>query len=140
MRVFALVAVVLIVVSLLMSACGGASTPGSTSQVDATNLPEIVSVSQTKALLSNPNVVILDVREQQEYDQSHIAGVRLIPTGDLPNRLAEIPRDKTVIVTCRSGNRSAAATKFLREQGYTDVHNMEGGIIAWQAAGYPVEK
>ncbi|MEM7531462.1 MAG: rhodanese-like domain-containing protein [Chloroflexota bacterium] len=57
----------------------------------------------------------------------------------MPNNLQEIPTDKTVILTCRSGNRSGKATDFLRQQGYTNVHNMAGGILAWQQAGYAVE-
>ncbi len=123
-----------------LGACGGSAPSAAAPQVDVSNLPDNVSVAQTKALLGRSDVLILDVREQQEYDQGHIPGVTLIPTGEVPNRLSEIPKDKPVIVTCRSGNRSAAVTKLLREQGYTNVHNMEGGIVAWQGAGYPVEK
>ena len=67
-------------------------------------------------------------------------GVKLIPKGTVANRLNEIPKDKPVIVTCHSGNRSAQVTDYLRQQGYTNVHNMTGGISAWQQAGYPVEK
>ncbi|MCB9139141.1 MAG: rhodanese-like domain-containing protein [Caldilineaceae bacterium] len=84
-------------------------------------------------------VVVLDVREQWEYDEGHIPGVVLIPMNEVPARLSEIPTDGTVIVTCRSGNRSGQVTSFLRDQGYTNVHNMQGGIVAWEAAGLPVE-
>ncbi len=59
--------------------------------------------------------------------------------GELANRLDEIPRDKEVIVTCRSGNRSEQVTDFLRQNGFDNVHNMTGGILDWQAAGYSVE-
>ncbi|MCB0027551.1 MAG: rhodanese-like domain-containing protein, partial [Anaerolineales bacterium] len=52
---------------------------------------------------------------------------------------SEIPTDKEVIVTCRSGNRSSQVTSYLQGLGYDNVHNMEGGILAWQAAGLPVE-
>lgn len=126
----------IILASALLSACG--SSPAVPAGPSA--LPENVSVTQVKTLLGQPDVLILDVREQDEYDAGHIPGVKLIPSGEVANRLAEVPKDKTVIVTCQSGNRSASTTKYLREQGYTNVHNMEGGIIAWQGAGYPVEK
>ncbi len=132
--------VLLIAVVMLLGACAPAPAAPAAPPVDVTNLPADVTVAQTKALLGRPDVVILDVREQQEYDQGHIPGVKLIPTGQVQDRLSEIPTDKPVIVTCRSGNRSAAVTKLLREQGYTNVHNMEGGIVAWQGAGYPVDK
>ena len=144
MKAFAVLSMGLVLAVLLLGACGGASAPAPAAQAGleslAKNLPDNVSVSQTKSLLGQPDVMILDVREQEEYDQGHIPGVKLVPTGEVPNRLNEIPKDKPVIVTCHSGNRSAAITKYLREQGYTNVHNMEGGIVAWQAAGYPVEK
>ena len=83
---------------------------------------------------------MLDVREQWEYDEGHIPGVTLIPMGDVASRLAEIPTDQEVIVTCRSGNRSGQITDFLRQQGFDNVHNMAGGILAWEAAGYDVEQ
>ena len=58
---------------------------------------------------------------------------------EIASRLSEIPTDKEVVVTCRSGNRSSQVATFLRDQGFTNVHNMEGGILAWQQAGLPVE-
>jgi phage shock protein E len=57
----------------------------------------------------------------------------------VPARLEEIPTDQQVIVTCRTGNRSGQVTDFLRQNGFDNVHNMEGGIVAWEAAGLPVE-
>jgi phage shock protein E len=109
-------------------------------KVDVTQFGPNVDVATVNSLLGRDDVVILDVREQSEYDAGHIPGVTLIPLNDVPNRLNEIPKDKPVIVTCRSGNRSGQATDFLRQQGYTNVHNMTGGINAWQQAGYAVEK
>ena len=118
-----------------------APTPGpAATRADITQLGPNVDVATVKALQGRDDVVILDVREQSEYDAGHIAGVKLIPLGTVANRLNEIPKDKPVIVTCHSGNRSGQATEYLRSQGYTNVHNMTGGISAWQQAGYPVEK
>lgn len=140
MRRLGLLLGIVILASAVLAGCGGSAAPAAPVQVDVKSLPADVDVAQTKALLGRNDVVILDVREQQEYDEGHIPGVVLIPVGEVANRLNEIPKDKPVIVTCHSGNRSSAVTKFLREQGYTNVHNMQGGIIAWQGAGYPVEK
>ena len=109
-------------------------------EVDVASLPDTVDVLTVNALLDNDDVLILDVREQFEYDAGHIPGITLIPMGEVPARLSEIPTDKEVILTCRSGNRSGQVTDFLRQQGYTNVHNMEGGIVAWEAAGLPVEQ
>lgn len=131
---------ILMILAFALAACGAPATTAQVADVDLQNLPDTVTVQQTKPLLGNPDVLLLDVREQSEYDAGHIPGVKLIPTGQVASRLSEIPKDKPVIVTCRTGNRSAAVTELLREQGYTNVHNMEGGIVAWQSAGYPVEK
>ena len=60
--------------------------------------------------------------------------------GEVAARLAELPRDKEIIVTCRTGNRSSQVADLLREQGFTNVHNMTGGIVAWEEAGYAVEQ
>ena len=141
-RVF-LSLMILVILALALTACAAspaAPAPAPTSQVDVAQLGPNVDVATVNGLLGRDDVVILDVREQSEYDAGHIPGVTLIPLNDVPNRLNEIPKDKPVIVTCRSGNRSGQATDFLRQQGYTNVHNMTGGINAWQQAGYPVEK
>ncbi|WP_232280220.1 rhodanese-like domain-containing protein [Roseiflexus castenholzii] len=110
------------------------------STIDVANLPLNVDVATVRAIMERDDVVLLDVREPEEYAAGHIPGVRLMPMGTVPVRLNEIPTDKTVIVTCRSGNRSGQITDFLRRNGFTNVHNMQGGILAWQRAGYPVEK
>jgi rhodanese-related sulfurtransferase len=136
----------LLILTLAAAACGapagpaGGAAAAAAPAVDLNNLPANMTVQQAKPLLDNPAVFWLDVREQSEYDAGHIPGVTLIPTGQVANRLSEIPTDQPVIVTCRTGNRSAAVTKFLQEQGYTNIHNMEGGIQAWQSAGFAVEK
>ncbi len=127
-------------------ACGGSTSeaaPVPETAVDlnaALNLAETVDVQTVATVKERSDVLVLDVREQWEYDEGHIPGVTLIPMGEVANRLAEIPTDQEVIVTCRSGNRSGQITDFLREQGYDNVHNMEGGILAWEAAGYDVEQ
>ena len=102
-------------------------------------LPYNVSVDQTYAAFQS-GVLILDVREQNEYDAGHIPGVMLIPMMQVPDHLDEIPTDQEVIVTCRTGNRSSQVAEFLLQNGYANIHDMEGGIVQWQAAGYPVEK
>ncbi len=108
--------------------------------IDVATLPRDVDVQTAAALRERPDVVILDVREQNEWDEGHIPGAVFMPMGEVPSRLSEIPTDKTVIVQCRSGNRSNQVTDYLRGQGFTNVHNLSGGINAWQSAGLPVEQ
>ncbi len=74
---------------------------------------------------------LLDVREPHEIDICKIAESVVIPMGEVQDRLAEIPKDKQVVVQCRSGARSGKITGFLKTQGYTNVINLEGGILAW---------
>ncbi len=81
---------------------------------------------------------LLDVREPDEWQAGHIAGVQHIPLGELRDRIAEVPKDRTILAVCRSGNRSETATRGLRTLGYT-VENLEGGVTAWSRAGLPLE-
>lgn len=135
-----------IVLVLALAACGSGATNVETAVSESTdlatgelNLPDTVDVQTVAEIMNRDDVVLIDVREQSEYDEVHIPGVTLIPLAEVPQRLDEIPTDKTVIMTCRSGNRSGQATDFLRENGFDNVHNMAGGIGAWQSAGLEVE-
>ena len=133
------------VLVLFLAACGrtaDAKTAVTASENLAAgdlNLPDAVAVNTVADIIDRDDVVLIDVREQYEYDEAHIPGVTLIPLGTVPQNLDKIPTDKTVILTCRSGNRSGQATEFLRQNGYDNVHNMSGGINAWKAAGLTVE-
>jgi phage shock protein E len=144
MKRITLVLAIFVILALAACTAGPAApTPAPApvaTKIDITQLGLNVDVATVNALQGRDDVLILDVREQSEYDAGHIPGVTLIPLNDVPNRLSEIPKDKPVIVTCRSGNRSGQATDFLRQQGYTNVHNMTGGLNAWQQAGYAVQK
>lgn len=80
--------------------------------------------------------VILDVREQDEWDLGHAPGAVHIPLGDLPARLADLPEADagSLAVACRGGGRSSRAVAWLSQQGF-EVANLDGGMIAWNAAG-----
>jgi rhodanese-related sulfurtransferase len=136
---FALLAA--IVALLLLAACGGQETAAPVvEEIDLTTLGDSVDVDTVNALRDNAGVFLIDVREPDEYAAGHIPGITLIPMGEVASRLAELPRDKEIIVTCRTGNRSGQVADLLRQQGFTNVHNMSGGIVAWEEAGYPVEQ
>lgn len=80
---------------------------------------------------------IIDVRQPDEYAEAHVPGAPLIPLGDIPDRVGEVPADGQVLVICRSGGRSAQAAKFLRGRGI-DAVNVAGGTMAWIDAGHAV--
>ena len=79
----------------------------------------------------HPDLFVLDVREPHEIDICAIDGSYKIPLGEIGARYAEVPKDRTVVVHCKLGGRSAKAVEFLQSKGYTDVKNLAGGIIAW---------
>lgn len=98
-----------------------------------------VDVQQAQQM-KKQGALLLDVREPHEYASGHAPGSLLIPVGQLDQRLQEIEayRDQPVVLICRSGQRSAAATKILQKAGFTAATNVEGGMIAWEKAGLPV--
>ena len=81
---------------------------------------------------------LVDVREDAEWAAGHAPAARHLPLSDLLARLDELPTDGPVNIICRVGGRSAQAVAYLRQQGY-DVRNVDGGMLAWEAAGLPVE-
>src|ERR1700692_2116764 len=98
---------------------------------------EVTPTAASEALANG--AVLIDVREKSEYDDVRIPGAVLIPLGELPARLAEVPTDRDVYVHCRMGGGSARAVDYLRTFGRPNAYNVSGGIDAWQDAGLPVE-
>jgi len=92
--------------------------------------------------LYNDDALVLDVREDKEFAAGHIPKARHIPLGQLSGRLQELEKFKAkpILVTCRSGQRSARACRLLKKSGFETVYNQAGGIVAWQRANLPVAK
>ncbi len=97
---------------------------------------------KTAKTMSEQGALLLDVREPDEYAAVHAVNAKLIPLGEVGARLKEIEayKDKPVAVICRSGRRSAQAVGILKEAGFTQVVNVEGGTSAWVQAGLEVIK
>ncbi len=90
-----------------------------------------ISVQELSDILENdPAVVLVDVREQEEFDEVNLSG-RLIPLSEFDRRWQEVPRDVPVYLYCRSGRRSRTALEFLKKQGYQNGYNVAGGILSW---------
>ena len=97
-----------------------------------------VTVERASDLMdSKPELVVLDVRTQEEYDDEHIEGAILIPVQELEERIDELSKDDELLVYCRTGNRSGSAVRILQGNGFQKIYHMSGGITAWKAAGYP---
>ena len=90
------------------------------------------------ARLRETGVPLIDVREPDEWEEFRAPGAQLIPLGQVPERVGEVPTDGTVYVICKSGGRSAKAVEHLRGQGI-DAVNVAGGSLAWREAGNPVD-
>jgi len=88
-----------------------------------------------QALQDGEGAKLVDVREMNEFVQLRADDVTLVPLGTLGARFAELPQERTLLMLCRSGARSGQATAFLRQQGFADVRNVQGGMIAWKKAG-----
>lgn len=101
-------------------------------------LPRMLESAEVAGLPPAGRVVIIDVRNEDEYTRGHIATAVLIPLPTLHTRLNEIPRDRTIVVHCQHGSRSAVGAATLDAFGFDDVHDLNGGLSAWEAAGHPV--
>ena len=89
------------------------------------------TVTELKAMMDRgDDFQLIDVREPHEYDICNLKGT-LIPMGEVPDHLDEISKDKLVVVHCRSGARSGRIIDYLESQGYQNLYNLKGGILAW---------
>jgi len=103
---------------------------GEEAPTTVTGIPEIQPEELKRRLAAGEDIYILDVREPHEYQICNIGG-HLIPLGDLPKRVSELDSSREIVVHCKMGGRSAKAVDFLRQAGFTRVHNLAGGIQAW---------
>ena len=103
------------------------------------NIPATLPVIDVVAAQVYPNALMIDVREENEWNEGHIEGAVHIPMAQLPERLSELDKKMTTIVVCRSGNRSGKVAAWLINRGY-DALNMTGGMLAWTEAKLPEVK
>ncbi len=96
---------------------------------------EISAGDLHQKIKAGEDILLIDVRTPQEFAAAHIRGSRLLPLMSLAGRIAELPRDQTLVICCQSGNRSLVACEQLNRLGFVNVVNLQGGIIAWHRAG-----
>jgi adenylyltransferase/sulfurtransferase len=112
--------------------CGVAPAATEVAVSTANNNETETDVKELKRKIdAKEDFFLLDVREPNEYQIGKIPGSTLIPLGEVPQRVSEIPRDKEIVVHCKMGGRSAKAAAYLRQQGYRNVKNLKGGILDW---------
>jgi rhodanese-related sulfurtransferase len=103
---------------------------------------EIDAVELKDKLDKKDDLILVDVREQQEWDEGHIPSAIFIPLSQFEQEFEKHLKnpDAEVVVQCRSGKRSLDACQRLLGEGFTNLKNMKGGILAWMDEGYPIEK
>ena len=113
---------------LLLAGCSNSST--------ATDL----SVSEFSSKVTEAGIITLDVRTPGEFNEGHIEGALLIDfqSGNFEAEIASLDKSKTYAVYCRSGNRSGQAVKVMNDAGFTNLYNLNGGVIDWANAGLPL--
>lgn len=101
-----------------------------------------LTAAELARLIGREQVVLIDVREPDEFRGEHIKGAQHIPLGSLPAKLTDLEKHKAdqVLLYCRSGNRSSAAASMMVKAGFTNVGHLAGGIMAWKAENYPVTR
>lgn len=102
----------------------------------------LLTVTEAVMLMSRKQVVVVDVREPDDFKQGHLQGARNIPLSQLATRIAELEKfkDKPVLLVCERGNRTRAAVKVLREKQFSALHQLKGGMQAWIEAKMPLGK
>lgn len=105
------------------------------------DVPELeITVPEFLRDWRRPEVAVIDVREQEEWEEGRMGGSRHIPLGDLEGRLGELDPARPTVVVCRSGRRSLLAAEYLAERGFARPVSLAGGLLAWTEAGQPVER
>lgn len=102
------------------------------------NYGDITADEAWNLIQDKPDLVILDVRTQSEYDDGHIEGALLIPNTELSERLDELNKSDEIIVYCRTGNRSSGSVVVLKDAGFSKIYHLSEGITSWIREGYPV--
>jgi rhodanese-related sulfurtransferase len=122
--------IVILASVLLLTGCSANSS--------ATDL----NVSEFSNKVTEAGVIILDVRTPGEFNEGHIEGALLIDfqSGNFENEIASLDKSKTYAVYCRSGNRSGQAVKVMSDAGFSNLYNLNGGVIDWASAGLPLVK
>jgi rhodanese-related sulfurtransferase len=123
------------VMALIGSALLLAGCSSSTGAID-------LGVTEFSAKVAEAGVITLDVRTPGEFAEGHVEGARLIDfqSGNFENEIAALDKNATYAIYCRSGNRSGQAVKVMQDAGFTNVFSMNGGVIDWANAGFPLVK
>ncbi len=135
MRLVRVPALLVAAAVVVVTACSGSSA--------AEPFVELIDPQQASEVLNGADsgIVLLDIRTPEEFGQARIAGAINIDyyAADFRQRLSELDRDATYVVYCRTGNRSETGVRIMQELGFDWIYEMDGGIVRWYEAGFPIE-
>ncbi len=122
----------LIALAVFMT-CNSSSEQSKTSQAQTEQIPENIDIETFDRLRGGGDYLVIDVRTPEEFDAGHIPGAMDIDVKamDFNRRIDSLDKDKNYLVYCRSGNRSSKALQMMKEAGFKNAHNVEGGYLAW---------
>ena len=110
------------------------------SETIGVDLPRGINVATVNLLNGREDVVVVDIRSEGDYERGHVPGAMSAPAAQLEARTQSVPRDVAVIVVCSTGRTSSGAVARLEDAGFTDVHEVIGGMRAWRKAGLEIEE
>ena len=126
----------LLTLTVALAACGDTAPENAAAGI------RLIDPSDAAELLDDPptDLVVLDVRTVEEFDAGHVGGAEMLDfyRVDFADRLADLDPAKPYLIYCRSGNRSGQTRAIMEDLGFTDVADIDGGILAWDAAGLPL--
>lgn len=129
---------------VVLTSCTGSANPEATTEdiVQQTDAIVNVNVAQFKDLMESEKGTILDVRTPEEWSEGTISGAKKMNYygDDFATQIASLDKSKAVFVYCKAGGRSASAAEVLKENGFTKIYNLDGGITAWLDEGNTIEK
>ena len=103
--------------------------------IDTMNVTQL-----NKKITDGENIILIDCREQNEWDEAHIEQARFMPLSDFASQMkniSDVPKDAVIVCQCRSGKRSLQAAMHLQNEGFENLFNLEGGILAWKEENFP---
>ena len=120
--------------TLFLSGCAAAAPESGKQPEQNISALQEIAMEEAQEIWRSKAAIVIDVRTPAEYKQGHVPGAILIPLNELANRQSEVPKDKKVLLICRSGSRSAQANAMLQRQGFTNTYSVKGGMLDWREA------
>lgn len=114
--------------------------PGGIPAISPHDAATATAASLAEAGVTAGRPLIVDVREPAEFASERVEGAVLVPISQFVARHGDLPQDRPLLMLCQTGSRSGSATMYLLQNGWTDVRNISGGIVAWMQSGLPVRR